>query len=898
MDQQILKPKVHCPAVPANLVRRPLLMERLEQGLISGRAITLVSAPAGYGKTTCVIDWVRNQDLPAAWLSLDGKDDDPGRFLSYLIAALQTIDPKIGLDIQAVISAGQMPPDDIASAAIINGIVNYGRRFILVLDDFHSIQHSRVLDFFNTLLANHPAPLHLVLVTREDPPLSLARFRANNKLTEVRARDLRFSRQDIEAFFKDVIGMELSGKDMAVLEAKTEGWIAGIQLAGLSLRSEEDPSLLISHLSGSQRFIFSYLTEQVLNHQPEQIQGFLLQTAILDQFNSDLCNALTKRTDAQEILMGLLNANLFLVPLDDEYQWFRYHHFFADLLRDLLQRDKSLNTAILHRRASHWYAAENMVNEAVSHALAGGDYSGAMKLLEDHALDLLMQGYAKKVDLWLQAVPEDLRSTSPKTNLSFAWMYLLRGAYAELVQYIGDWTSPAGEEEDPGLWAEKLALESLVLYMRGETDACMASATRALEILPAQDSRVLGLIYYAQAHVYLLKGDYPAAIRTFQLSIQHSRKAKILFIELMGIISLISAAFERGKLRQAYQAASQTISRLESGEEVAPISAYVYLGLGEIHYQWNQIEDGVKAARRALQLSSLGGLNTGLVACRILLSRLFHLEQKLSPAEIEILGAADLLPLDVPDYIRHEVAVQQVRVQLDLGQLDSAELVLQGQGVDSIDLSSSSAIFPDRANPYSIGRLYNCLLRVRLRQDQNAAGLKAGIELAGRIITESEQRNQFLVSLEALLLKAQFHEKLGDFDASTADLLNALDRSRPERLLGMFIDQGTPMAASLQRLLENNVLASIDREYAEEILAGFPRHQPEGGAFKALVDPLTDRELDVLLAMAEGLKYKEIAAKLFISLNTVRFHVKAIYGKLNVNNRTQAIKIARQSRIL
>ena len=898
MNIPILKTKIHCPSPPSKLVRRPLLMQKLNEGLESGKEITLVSAPAGFGKTTCISEWIQSLDLPVAWLSLDPSDDDPGRFLLYLIVALQTIDPTIGQQIETVIRAGQMPPNDIVSATIINGILECDRQFLLILDDFHTIHDNNIFEILKNFLANHPGHIHLVFITREDPPLPLARLRANNKLTEIRAKDLRFTGNDIDAFLKDVMGMKLSMKDIAALEEKTEGWIAGVQLAGISFKDKENPSQLISKLSGSHRFIAGYLTEQVLNHQPKEIREFLFQTAILDKFNSDLCNAVTGCPDSNDLLNHLHNANLFLVPLDDEFQWYRYHHFFVDLLRELKTRDETENLKDLHRRASQWYAEAGMVSEAVGHALDAEDYTMAMDLLENHASSMLMQGYAKTVNNWMQTIPDEWRSKSPQTNLAFAWVHLLRGAYSDLTQYI-DYIEPQLDEiRNSSLKAEWLVMKSLILYMDGEIDACMGKVSEALELVQDQNNRVLGLAHYVQAHIFLLRDDYNKAMDTFQKSIQHSRVAKSLVIEIMCTISLINAAFERGKLQQAYMTATQTISWLESSDELHPISSFVYLALGDMYYQWNRIKEGSRAATRAFQLSSLGGLNTGLVTCRILFSRLFQIKNNLNSAEIEIQSAVDLLPLEAPEYLRQHVAAQQASVYIDQNQLDPAISIIRSHGIIFDEVYSSPDIFPDQADLFSVGRLYNCLLRTLLHDDQDSARLTPGIELAKRIIAEADRKNQFLISLEAILLRAQLHEKLGNLQSCTADMIAALKKGQPENLIGIFIEQRKPVADLLRKLIDNDQLGTIDREYVKGILAAFPLERSQDHGFETLADPLTERELDVMLLMSEGLKYKEIAAKLFISLNTVRYHVKAIYGKLNVNNRTQAIEKARKRQIL
>ncbi|MDT8306525.1 MAG: hypothetical protein RRC07_11355 [Anaerolineae bacterium] len=358
LESDLLATKLYCPALPVQWVQRPQLSARLDQGLALQRKMTLVSAPAGFGKTTCVASWLHARvDRPLAWLSLEPADDDPARFFTYLVAALQRVDARLGWEIGGILRAGQLPPGEVIAATLVNDSAA-ADPFVLVLDDFHVIQDRFILQVLETVVANLPPVLHLVLITREDPPLPLARLRANNALTEVRARDLRFDSEDGATFLNEVMGLSLTAADISALEMKTEGWIAGLQLAALALQTAPDagePALVsrfIAALSGSHRFILSYLTEQVLNQQPENVQRFLLQTAILDKLTGDLGDAVTGRSGSQALLEWLYRANLFLIALDEEGRWYRYHHLFADLLRERLGALDEDEIAELHRRAS------------------------------------------------------------------------------------------------------------------------------------------------------------------------------------------------------------------------------------------------------------------------------------------------------------------------------------------------------------------------------------------------------------------------------------------------------------------------------------------------------------------------------------------------------------------
>jgi LuxR family maltose regulon positive regulatory protein len=927
----LLTTKLHRPPIPAKWVQRPNLIQRLNEGLELNRRITLVSAPAGFGKTTCISNWVSALDRwPVAWLSLDASDDDPGRFFAYLVTALQKVEANLGGEIEGVIRSGQLPPSEIISTTLVNDILAFKGRFMLVLDDFHVIQDQLILQVLEQVVANFPYPLHLVLITREDPPLPLARLRASNQLTEMRARDLRFTGHDIDRFLNEMMGLSLSQVDIATLEDKTEGWIAGLQLAALamqappSIRERANPSNFIAALSGSQRFILSYLTEQVLSQQPEEIQHFLLQTSILDRLNGDLCNAVTTRSDSHALLEQLLNANLFLIPLDDERQWYRYHHLFADLLRDQQNAFQKDQTTELQRRASHWYAQAGMVNEAIQHALAAEDYAMAADLLEKHAMEMIMQGYAKTVNGWVQALPGEWGSKSPRTNLAFAWALMLRGAYSQAAEYLERLRatlidSPTGEE-NTSIRAEWLVMQSLVLYMQGKTTECMEMATRALELTPELDNRVRSMAYYVQASVLWLQENYQQASEIFRKSIQYSREAENLTAEMMSTTSLSGMALEHGRLHLAFEIASQAVDRIERSGALHPISAVIYASLGDTYYQWYQIEEARRNFQRALHLSILGGTNTITILSHVLLARLSQIEGDVEAAAREIQKAVDLIPLKVPEYVRQEVVSQQVRTYLALNRPAAAEIALEGQGISFGNQASFFDLPTGRTAPgfsresisASVGRLYNSILRVllyRARAGGDPTCLKPGIHLADRMIAGAFKSQQLMVALEALLLRAQMHTILGDQPASTADYVKALELAEPEGFIGAFIEQGSAVAEALGDLSRQNRLGAIPPEYVERILKAFaearlPRVQqsaadlPTKERAMALIEPLTDRELDVLRLMAEGLKYKEIAERLFISLNTVRYHVKAMYGKLNVSNRIQAIESARQLRIM
>ncbi|MDX1416222.1 MAG: LuxR C-terminal-related transcriptional regulator [Candidatus Promineifilaceae bacterium] len=915
MKSSLLATKLHQPPRPAKWVPRPYLSQHLTEGLNLKRKMTLVSAPAGFGKTSCICAWINTLDFPVAWLSLETADDDPLRFFTYFVAALQTVFPIYGREIEGVLQAGQLPPEDLISASIINDLLELGAYTLLILDDFHVIQDPFILRVLGTLIANLPSQLHLVLITREDPPLPLSRLRANNLMTEIRARDLRFSRGDMGSFLK-AQGVSLSQVNIDVLEDKTEGWIAGLQLAAIALQpiwragKESDLSGFIANLSGSNRLIVSYLTEQVLNHQPEDVRRFLLETAMLDRLNGDLCNAVTGRSDGRFLLEQLYNANLFLIPLDDDRRWYRYHHLFADLLRDHQYNLLGEETAILHQRASHWYAQADMPGEAIAHALAAADYEHAVELIECHAMDFIMRGYVNTMNGWVQAVPEQWQSRSPRTNLAIVWMHLLRGDYAGASPYLerlrvtlaNTAESPLGEA-DASLHADWLVIQSLLLYKEGNAVESMATAEKALSLVAEENARVRSFAYYALASACQVRAEYDRALESYQLAIELACVSQNLVAEMLSVNGLAQMAFEQGRLHLAFEIAAPVVERLEQSESLPPISAIAYGLLGEVCLQWNQLEQARHYIQRSLQLSMLGGYNTAVIFGHVALSRLAQIEGDLATAARELQTASEMLPAELPEYVQQEVIAQEVNLSLVRNRPAAAEMMLEREGFNFQDPFTFPSLPSEQNLSHSLGLLYNSSLRLLIyliRNGRSLLDLEQGLALANQIIAAAHQGQQIPVALQTYLLRAQMYAVLGDMQASQADYLSALELAEAEGFIAVFIEEGFPVAKDLTRLVQNNQLQPPLSNNVGSILAAITANQlPEAvHEVSSLIEPLSDREVEVLQLIAEGLTYKQIADRLFISLNTVRYHVKALYGKLNVNNRTQAIAMARRHQIL
>jgi LuxR family maltose regulon positive regulatory protein len=899
----LLETKLRPPALPANRVKRTRLVRLLDEGLMLGRQVSLISAPAGFGKSVLVSEWAGGLDRPIAWISLDGDDDDPARFFRYLVAALQRIEPGFGREVETSWQSGEQPGPGGLSAAIANGILRIAKKVVLVLDDFQVVQDRKILDTLARLIEHPPANLHIAMVTREDPQIPLARLRANNRLTEVRAADLQFSAPEIDQFLNGAMGLALSESDVALLEARTEGWAAGLQLSGLALRSSLDSTRSIANLSGTQRFILGYLTEEVLDRLEPDLRQFLVETSILDRLSGELCDAVTGRSDSQTILAQLYSANLFLIPLDDEQHWYRYHHLFADLLRSQLSRIPKTRVAELRAGACRWYEQAGMTAEAIRQALAAEDYPRAAQLLEDNALGMLVQGYAKTVEGWVEAIPQAWRSHSPRAILALAWIHLLRGNYDRVAVYLerAETAIAAAEAETGsqanlrGLHAELLGIQANLNNVRGDARASIESADQALALAGSGNAFVQSLAYLGLGGAYRLQGDYPRLAEAYQQAIRTSQVAENRLAEMMAVTALTLMAIQHGQLHFAGKVTRQALERVErAGATPPPISGIAFAALALVEYEWDRLEQARSTLERGMGLVTLAGHNAGMVYARVLTARIALAEGDLARAAALANEAAGLATAGVPAWLVPEVPAQQVRILLGESNPAAAEAVLLQNGYADAEKNER---LPE---PVQIAWLRIWLYRAREGSlsvepgdaERFANRLSEAVRAAGRIGS----------LITGLLLRAQLRGIAGKGGDALADLREALELGKPEGYVRTFVDEGEPVQRLLLALRDSSRPGDIGGfgDYLDKLLAAHPGgeipNRCTGSA--GLAEPLTDREIEVLRLIAEGLKYEEIAQRLVISVNTVRFYVKEIYGKLGVNNRMRAVEAARREGLL
>ena len=983
MSTPILATKLYIPPPRPNLVRRPRLIERLNEGLDAGGKVTLISAPAGFGKTTLVSSWLyqlaeeqggREAEVnfspaspllrsPAqfAWLSLDEGDNDLTRFLAYLVAALQTTEENIGKGaLSAALLSPQPPPTESILTALLNEITTLLDHFVLVLDDYHVIEAQAVDQALTFLLDHLPPQMHLVITTREDPNLPLARYRVRGQLTELRATDLRFTPPEAAAFLNQVMGLSLSADDIAALESRTEGWIAGLQLAALSIQGRTDTTDFIETFTGSHRFVMDYLVEEVLHQQPENVQTFLLHTSILDRLCGPLCDAVLGRgareqggrgeftlapvpervegppprspahrsaPSGQKILEYLEQANLFVIPLDDQRRWYRYHHLFADVLQARLMEAQPNQIPILHRRASRWYEQNNLPSDAIRHALAAEDFGRAADLIEmlGSPKDQIFQSATWLG--WVKALPETLLQTRPVLNAEYAWTLLGMGemeAAEARLREVERWLDPAADKPEQ---AAEACPEMLPEPDEGRSRRMVVVDEEEFRFLPA--SIAVARTYHAQA-----LGDIPSTIKYAQQALDlypeddHNRRgapAALLGIaqwaggeleaayqtltevmagfQLAGnIVFAISATYgladikiTQGRLHEAVTIYEQSLQLVRRQGEPAPQgTADLYLGLGELHHEQGKVE----AARQYLQKSEDLGEQAALPDWPYR-ARLVQAQVKQSHGELDgalhLLDEAERLYYRSPVPVVRPVAARKARVWLKQGKLAKALAWARGQALTVED----DLTFLREFEHITLARV----LIAQYQRDRSERPLLEAVSLLERLLKAAEEGGRIGSIIEILGLQALAHQAQGNIPSALGPLERALSLAEPEGYVRLFVNEGQPMA----QLLAEAAVRGLAPQYTAKLLAAFPDFAAKPASPSAtpatqldsdLVEPLSERELEVLQLIAQGLSNREISERLFLALSTVKGHNRLIFGKLQVQRRTEAVARARELGLL
>ena len=899
---RLIRTKLRLPFTRPGLVLRARLHEQVVQGMRG--PLTLITAPAGFGKTTLIASSIAACGVPAAWLSLDKDDNQAGRFLSYLAAALQEADPTVGSEAAELMAAAQEAPPETVLTSLINDLDAAGQDTLLVLDDYQFISSPAVHEAMAFLLEHCPCTFHLVIATRSDPPLPLARLRACGQMVELRAADLRFTEQEAAQFLNNVMGLRLDAGAVSVLEERTEGWIAGLQMAALSMRDRKDVSGFIEGFSGTNRYILDYLLEEVLDSQSPEIQRFLLHTSILERLTAPLCEAVLANdkelspSQPASILEYLERANLFLVPLDDERQWYRYHHLFADLLRARLQKAVGDPGVIrLHLLASEWHEQNGATLEAIHHASLASDYEKIERLIEQNYIEMMNRGEMAWIRFWMGKLSQELVYRRPWLCLyeafSRSWFGEPEEANALLNEAENRMRSESSAPDARSMRGYHDYVKSRVTAMQGDTQRAIAFCLAARENIPADNLGLQIEVSITLGFEYFLYGDFENATRTLYGTIRSGQIARAINNPVAAYAILARMQAYQGRLHEAdalLQRADQLIQ--EAGGQYHGAAGLVEAEKASLACEWNDAEAALAHIKHSLEFLPSWGKCDDVCLAYTTLSRIqLALGNRTEAAEAIEKAARLIQNCGVFSEARSVVEASQVKIWLAQGDWSAADhwAAAYEQRFDS----QATLRYEDE-----LAHITRSRVSIAQNKPEEAIHLLARLEEFAR----SGGRQGRLI--EILILKALAMQAPGDPQQTDCALTEGLALAEPEGYVRVFLDEGEP----LHRLLAGRLAragASPLRDYASRLLALFDLRAQGALAgpttaspSRELVEPLSPREVEVLLLMAQGKTNSEIARQLFVSSGTVKAHTASIYRKLDVANRTEAAARARQLGIL
>jgi len=887
MPEGLLKTKLFPPPPRTNHVIRKSLLDKFVQARQNGGACMLVSAPAGFGKTTLTVDCVRAGEISFAWLALDERDNDLLRFWRYVDAALATIDSHIGEGLRPALYAAQAPSIHQIVTGLINDIINIEKELILVLDDYHVIELPAIHESLNYLLDYLPPQMCLVVITRSDPPLNLARRRGRGQLIEIRANELRFTPDETAAFLNETMQLELNETDIASLGQRTEGWIAGLQMAALSLQDEADPHHFVTTFSGDDHHIADYLVEEVLQRQLVEVQRFLLQTSILDRLNVLLCNAITGRQDSRAMLNTLERTNLFTVPLDNRREWFRYHNLFSELLRRRLRQTyTSEDIDNLHRAAADWYESQGDIASAIHHARANSDHRAILRLLEQNAGSYFAAGELPQLFELASVLPAELRKESPFLCISVAWAALASNRNAEAHAWLesieAHFGIPAEDIlNDPTLDITRRAALLEVLVNRLQLPPTRSSDEQRTHILAIRDQlnsmppeqicllntalNLKPVIAFNLGQHAENMGDLGLAVQSLTEAIPLCRQTQNSNLYCLAMAHLANVQITQGKLHLASQTFSQALAEAASfGEPVSPFIALSYAGLGALQFEWNNLDVANQYFNEGLLHARLWNFWEALLPLTLGKARL---KQRVG----DVKSVAGILnEIDSPPLPGQELPLQAYSALL--GGSDSASAWL------ATNLTESN-FKPDPTNEF--------LLLIVARLLVLAQHTEEAINLLQRIIDFAQmgERVHMLIQAEVALAVISNQPDV---------LLKTLTAAEPEGYVSTFVMEGEPVMNLLQHVLRQSNLEAHLQAYVRKILSAFNNVTRKSKQADGLIEALSERELEVLRYVANGLSNPEIARRLYLSPNTLKAHTQNIFLKLDVHNRVQAVNKAKE----
>ena len=925
---QLLSMKLVIPPLPPTLVKRPRLVERLHQGV--SRRLTLLSAPAGFGKTTLLSEWHDSslgKSYQLAWVSLDEADNDPVRFWSYVIRSLDVLYPGLGDDAMSLLHSSPPVPIESVLITLLNAISDTfasgaeQREIALVLDDYHLIQAEPIHRTITFLLDFLPRNVHLIIATRVDPPLSLARFRAREQSSELRTRELRFTRDEAKNFLNQAMKLGLSVTDASELEARTEGWIAGLQLAALSIRSQPDTSQVLESFTGSHHHVSDFFIEEVLKRQAKEVQDFLLQTSVLQRLSAELCDAVTGREGSQAMLERIETSNLFLNPLDAERHWYRYHALFGDALRMYLRREHSTDFVQgLHRRAAAWYAHHGFFPDAIEQALLGADMEQAGQFIERAARSVWMRGEWVSLLDWLERLPGGVIRQHPGLCFFSAWALIAASRGREAEQRLVDAEAALRKQQccsyegftpetarlPTDMLAELMTLRATLARLQEDASRTIAFAHQALEFVAQGDAVLRSIIALNLGHAYRLRGDVKAATQAFRESITQGRSAQNTHTVLLAMSSLAEIEIAAGLLHQAYEQLEQAIQfAREHGSHHVPLMCLIFINKGEIYYQWNELEAAAHHLKQGIELGDeLGPQNRTLarylVRGHLALAGVMQAQGKDGEAHDHLSQAYALVQRAQFDYLTAQVAATQIRLWTFPGSLEAVSEWAAECGLSVLDT-------PEAMREHE----YLTLIRSLIRQGQ----LKGIQELLERLRQNAQVGGREGRVIEIIMLQALAYQAQSQTVQALMLIQQAIALAEPEGYIRLFVDEGTAMETLLSKLVEMyrqrklSLQEQFSWEYVKKLLTQLSQGKQQSidrsrrdvshiETENGVIQLLSRRERDILYRIAHGLSNQAIADEMVIELSTVKSHLKHIYRKLNVDSRTQAVALARKLDLL
>ena len=912
MATSLVQTKLYVPRLRRSLVARPRLSGRLSRG--SDARLTLISAPAGFGKTTLLTAWlaaIATENRSGAWLSLDESDRQPATFWTYVITALQAAVPGIGADALPLLQSAQ-PPIETVLAAVLNELAATPNDVDLVLDDYHMVDGPDLRDGMTFLLEHLPPHVHLVISSRVDPLLPLARLRARGELVEVRAADLRFTPDEVATYLNDVIGLDLTPDDIVTLEGRTEGWIAALQLAAISMQGRTDIGGFIAGFAGDDRYIVDYLVEEVLARQTEQVRTFLLRTCLLDRLNGPLCDAVTGEPGGRAALEALDRANLFLVPLDDSRHWYRYHHLFADMLQAHLTDERPDEVTDLHRRASQWYDHNGQPSPAIRHAVAAGDIERAADLVELAIPELQRNRQEATIRGWLDAVPYEVVRMRPVLAVGFVAALMAGNEFEGVEARLRDaerWLEPAvGDGKEPHARSEGMVVvderelsrlpgviemyRAALALVGGDVPATLRHAQLAIDRADDEDdvtragaSAISGLAFWGS-------GDLEAAHRAYSSCVERLQRAGHLSDVLGCSITLADIRTTQGRLsdaRRTFERALQLAAEVTG--TVLRGTADMYVGMSQIAGERGDLHTATQHLARSQELGEHTGMPQNPYRWRVAMARVRESQGDLAGA-LTLLDDAQRVYLG--DFLPNVRPVPALRARV---------LAAQGRWREALDWAREQGLSADDTLTYVREFAHITLAKVllaRYASDGDKSSLNDASRLLARLQSAAVAGGRAGSVIEILVLESLTHQVGGDIPRALGPLVEALTLAEPEGYVRVFVGEGPPMKSLLKAVISRQA----GWDYVRRLLAAFADGdrtaqtatlgEPATNPSRRLVEPLSERELDVLRLLATDLDGPDIARQLFVSVNTMRTHTRSIYAKLGVNSRRAAVSRAEE----